>query len=290
MVATAPDIGIDVRLELVASRASLAVSGEVDIATAPDLGAVLNAVIDRNYRYLTVDLSEVSFLDAQGLRVLIEGGARLGRDGRLTVARPSQIVRRILEIAGVDEHLDISVDRAAAASARARPQRALPATRPEGSEASDAIIDAALQLLVNVVTTSFPAAVGTSVSLSRHGRLITVAAHKETVADLDSHQYSAGGPCVDASTHGQQCHAEDLERPTPWPIFAREARDHGIRSVLSSPLIVDGESLGALNIYSSSPKAFRPHDQQRAATFAAQASAFLANLGADPDSDDPAGA
>jgi GAF domain-containing protein len=46
---------------------------------------------------------------------------------------------------------------------------------------------------------------------------------------------------------------------------------------LSSPLLVEDRPVGALNIYSLSASAFSPKDRELAATFAAEASAILAD-------------
>lgn len=48
---------------------------------------------------LTVDLAELTFIDAAGLRALAEADARLRREGRrLRVVRPNRLVRRMLRV------------------------------------------------------------------------------------------------------------------------------------------------------------------------------------------------
>ncbi|WP_433303210.1 STAS domain-containing protein [Actinoplanes sp. CA-030573] len=48
---------------------------------------------------LTVDLADVTFIDAAGIRALAETDARLrGEDRRLRVVRPSRNVRRMLGV------------------------------------------------------------------------------------------------------------------------------------------------------------------------------------------------
>jgi hypothetical protein len=52
----------------------------------------------------------------------------------------------------------------------------------------------------------------------------------------------------------------------------------GINSILSSPLLVRDQSVGALNIYSRSASAFGTGDQDLAAVFAAEASTVLTDV------------
>jgi GAF domain-containing protein len=50
---------------------------------------------------------------------------------------------------------------------------------------------------------------------------------------------------------------------------------------LSTPLVVAERPIGALNIYSSTERAFGPHDQELAALFATEASGILTEARAD---------
>jgi anti-sigma B factor antagonist len=72
--------------------------GEVDMTTLPaferDLERALSAGSD-----LTVDLGDLTFIDASGIRALALADARLRQDGRrLRVERPSPLVRRMLNV------------------------------------------------------------------------------------------------------------------------------------------------------------------------------------------------
>ena len=62
--------GRETRLELsiaFADTAVVAVAGELDLATAPDLAAMLDALFDRGHRHFTIDCTELGFIDASGL-------------------------------------------------------------------------------------------------------------------------------------------------------------------------------------------------------------------------------
>jgi anti-sigma B factor antagonist len=78
----------------------LAVAGEVDLATAPQLAECLTAVTDRD---VSVDLAGVTFLDSSGVSALVAGSRALAEGGhRLRTFGERDNVRRVLEISGLD--------------------------------------------------------------------------------------------------------------------------------------------------------------------------------------------
>lgn len=78
----------------------VAVSGEVDIATSPNLAEALVQFADGD---VIVDLSHVTFIDASGLSALIAAKRHIERrNGRLVTERVSPAVGRVFEIIGVD--------------------------------------------------------------------------------------------------------------------------------------------------------------------------------------------
>jgi anti-anti-sigma factor len=85
-------------------KATVLVSGELDIATADQAYAYLRDVVDTQDGPITMNLAELTFCDAAGLGVLarVAGHARRsGRSLKLTAARPSLL--RIMRITGMDE-------------------------------------------------------------------------------------------------------------------------------------------------------------------------------------------
>ena len=81
----------------------VAVSGEVDYATGPELSQQLEPVIDRDERpRLAVDLSGVEFFDSSGLRCLVMAYNSVRRKaGQLLLLHPpAKIVSRV-QIAGL---------------------------------------------------------------------------------------------------------------------------------------------------------------------------------------------
>ncbi len=142
------------------------------------------------------------------------------------------------------------------------------------------VVDAALRLVTALADATVDNADGVSVTLERHGRLMTVAASNDKVLTMDRHQYETGeGPCLDAKANGRWYYIESLDDESRWPTFVPLALSQGIHSILSSPLMTSERPQGALNIYSSEQHAFGRHEQELAALFADQASEILTTAG-----------
>jgi anti-anti-sigma factor len=295
---TAPDDpfeGFAVCVTFDGTRAVLGVRGEIDLVTARELGALLDTVIDQGHRSVALDLADVAFMDASGLRVIARGVQRLGLvGGTLTLRAPPAKVQRILAITHMTDLVDIDPDEPAPARLGPEQSVALPTesllsgpiglTQPlravAAIPADDDLIDAALRLVVALARATVGGADGASVSLLRHGRLATVAATDQTISDMDAHQYATGeGPCVDASVEGRWFHIESLDTETRWPDFTPKAQALGINAILSSPLLAHDQPVGALNIYSRTATAFAPEDQDLASLLAAEASVILSDAG-----------
>ena len=93
----------------------LAITGEIDIATAPRLRERLNTVIDRGMNRVVIDLSMVDFIDSVALGVVVHVKNRLNEDGRLAVvAEEGSYTMLIFEAAGLDSVVDLFQTRAEA--------------------------------------------------------------------------------------------------------------------------------------------------------------------------------
>jgi anti-sigma B factor antagonist len=90
----------------------VALAGEIDAHTGPRLTAQLTATLSAplgDGDDLTLDMSEVEFVDSSGLRVLIElHQQRAAAGARLVVQSPSAAVRRLLDVSGVGEYLTVT--------------------------------------------------------------------------------------------------------------------------------------------------------------------------------------
>ena len=107
----------------------------------------------------------------------------------------------------------------------------------------------------------------------------TAAASDDVPATVDAIQYETGeGPCLDAIRHHEVYRTGDLAAERRWPRFSgRAQRETGITSMLCFRLFVEGDTLGALNMYSKAEDAFDDEAQAVGLVFAAHAAVALAN-------------
>jgi hypothetical protein len=68
----------------------------------------------------------------------------------------------------------------------------------------------------------------------------------------------------------------DMGSETRWPKFARRAAEAGAASMLSLQLWVEGDNLGALNLYGRRPNAFDEESEQVGLLFVSHASVAMA--------------
>jgi anti-anti-sigma factor len=282
-------------------QALLGVRGELDVLTAPVLGAFFDAVIASGFLSVVVDFAELDFADLAGLRVVASAASRVvASGGGLTIRSPSTMVAKILDITHLNQlvrlespsqpHERLGPEQswlAPESVLRSEPPHAIHDLRKVSSiPADNDVVDGALRLVVALARATVGGADGVSVSLRRRGRLVTVAASDQTISDMDANQYATGeGPCVDASVEGRWFHAASLDDEARWPTFTPRAKALGINAILSSPLLTEDRPVGALNIYSRNAATFTPKDQELAAMFATEASVILTSAGVDVSDD-----
>lgn len=105
----------------------------------------------------------------------------------------------------------------------------------------------------------------------------TPAASSDVSGKVDAIQYETGeGPCLDAIRHQEVYRSGDLGGESRWPRFAARAQeDTGVTSVLCFRLFVEGDTLGALNLFSKAPDAFDDEAAKVGSIFAAHAAVAL---------------
>ena len=99
---------VPVRLRAIEVDATtIALDGEIDAHTAPDLAARYAELPDGDGEF-AIDMSKVAFMDSSGLRVIIELHQRAEQASRrLVVLAPSQPVARLFEVSGLTGHLHV---------------------------------------------------------------------------------------------------------------------------------------------------------------------------------------
>ena len=98
------DLGtLSMRSEREGDVHTLRLSGELDLATAADVQRELEHVEATDAESIVLDLSELTFMDSTGVRLLVTAHARARADSnRLTLLRGGRAVQRILQLSGVE--------------------------------------------------------------------------------------------------------------------------------------------------------------------------------------------
>jgi GAF domain-containing protein len=116
------------------------------------------------------------------------------------------------------------------------------------------------------------------VTVLADGKPRTAVFTEDDASAIDSAQYlEDAGPCLAAYREQAVIRVCDTQVDPRWPEFGREAVKRGVLSSLSLPLVVGGDGLGALNLYSRRPHAFSDSDQELGSLFAEQVAVALAN-------------
>lgn len=136
--------------------------------------------------------------------------------------------------------------------------------------------------ITDVAARSIPGAESTSITLVRGETAFTAAHTGEMALAADELQYERGyGPCMDAGRAGVVLRIDDMRTERRWPDYAARVVDVGVRSSLSTPLPYQGSAIGALNVYSTQPRAFASAESAEGATAVAEAVAVaVANAAA----------
>lgn len=254
----------------------LYISGEVDVCTAPELEALVFALLGRSHDEIVLDFGDMRFIDGRGLAVVARSAAELSAaGGQLVVRAPSLFTRRILELADLGDGVRVepTLRPRDDVSALARAVQ-IPADRD--------VVRAALLLVVALAQTAVNGADRVTVSLAPHGALAAVVALDPEIAVLDRDQYDVGeGPCLDAAEFADRFHVRATATEHRWPKFVPLARDRGVNSILSTPLRAVAGAVGALNMYSYRDNAFSEGDEQTAELLARGAVDVLDRGGSD---------
>lgn len=86
----------------------VSVFGEVDLLTAPKLLEAMGSALDSGDRII-LDLAAMTFIDSQGIKVLVEAHRRAQSDhvDRVVLRSPQPQARKVLEITGLAKLLTI---------------------------------------------------------------------------------------------------------------------------------------------------------------------------------------
>jgi anti-sigma B factor antagonist len=88
-------------------RTVVELSGELDMATAPDLAERLGPLVEDGSGPVTLDVSRLEFCDSSGLAVFVEYHRRAQARGTTVALRsPSRALQRVLSLTQLDEMVE----------------------------------------------------------------------------------------------------------------------------------------------------------------------------------------
>jgi anti-sigma B factor antagonist len=99
---------LEVEVEPTSYGALVAIAGELDLATVPQVREALGAEVVTSAGAVVVDLAGVEFMDSTGLESLIRLAHELDeRGGRFAIACPEGAARLLLDVTGVASELPV---------------------------------------------------------------------------------------------------------------------------------------------------------------------------------------
>ncbi|MGD9959402.1 GAF and ANTAR domain-containing protein [Nocardioides sp.] len=114
------------------------------------------------------------------------------------------------------------------------------------------------------------------ITLRRGGQVLSVAWSDAVAMRMDEVQYLRGrGPCLEAMHCAEPIEIPDVSAETRWGHYRERALANGVHSVVCLPLVVDGDSIGAVNLFATRPHAFLDTDLARAKAFTDQSAMAL---------------
>ena len=95
---------LEITTEHASTSCRLALSGEIDVYTSPELKREIVEAVDAGCVNIVVDLEGVGFIDSSGLGVLVSGLRRVKeRDGTLRLVCTRDSILKIFRITGLDK-------------------------------------------------------------------------------------------------------------------------------------------------------------------------------------------
>ena len=142
----------------------------------------------------------------------------------------------------------------------------------------DGTFEETLQRVTDLTVYAIEGADLAGLTMISEGRKRTAVFTDDLAPEIDRSQYESGeGPCIAAFETGNVQTIGSTVDDGPWPEFRKSAAEHGIHSTLSVPMMVDRQTVGAMNLYSRHEHAFSEQDHDVGLRFAGQAAIVLAN-------------
>jgi len=91
----------------------LAVRGELDLSTAPDLEGPLDTAVNGGGGAVLIDLAECEFIDSTGIALIVRAWQQLSGNGGKgwAICCANDQVQRVLDVSGLDQSLPVHANR-----------------------------------------------------------------------------------------------------------------------------------------------------------------------------------
>jgi len=86
----------------------IVLSGDLDIVSRSWLARQLAETMKQQPRRLVIDMAEVGFADSAAVRLIVRAGQLLPDGARPVISNPRPVVRRLLQITGLDTQCDLT--------------------------------------------------------------------------------------------------------------------------------------------------------------------------------------
>ncbi|SCL72452.1 GAF domain-containing protein [Micromonospora citrea] len=136
--------------------------------------------------------------------------------------------------------------------------------------------DEALAALVRIARDAVDGVSWCGFTALRAGEPAGVAASDARLAGLDDLRHGPDSPAMDAIRRREMILSDHLGREPRWPAWTPRARELGVRGVISAPVDVDEQVIGAINLYAGTSDLLTPGHQLTAMLLAEHAGLLLA--------------
>lgn len=138
-------------------------------------------------------------------------------------------------------------------------------------------LDSTLDAIVHTAQRSLPGIDHVGISIvHRNGTIETRAGSDQLVWELDQLQYDLGeGPCLHAVRTQPVVRVDDLRAEQRWPRYVPLAVARGVRAQLGLRLYIEEQTLGGINLYSTSADRIDTEVEHAAQLFAVHAALAL---------------
>jgi anti-anti-sigma factor len=96
-----------IEIHMTARMVTVVISGELDFVTTPSLTTRLAQILENKPQRLVFDMNRVVYIDCAAARLIASTGQSLPHNRRPVIRCPSPLVRRVLELTGMDAHCEV---------------------------------------------------------------------------------------------------------------------------------------------------------------------------------------